>query len=144
MKTFEDQFRVVVEFRSIGVDAVVARLTPSVPLVPSDSLSLGTAVLSRLLPAAFVVRPLSDGSFLIVSDDDSVPATVGGCADSNNCSLGPFDLTVELPDGFEHLVKFSLNQSDGTRRDYIFRDARFIDLRGVIKVDIDDDEASEN
>lgn len=139
MKKFENRFVASVELRAVATDVVVAKVTTSLRLDRMDGAAVSGRILWMLLPNWVECRYLYDGSYLIFSRDESASVSVKSVP-SVSRSLGAFDMSVELEDGTIHSIHVSLEQSNSERCDYSVPGSRYIQLRGVVSVEVDDNE----
>lgn len=142
MKKFENRFCAFVELRNVGNSVVAAKVSTSMRLGYLDASTLSEFILARVLPEDVDLRNLYDGTFVVLSRDanDCLSNLV---VPQRDRAFTPFELSVELEDGEIHKVTFTLNQLSGFRYDYCMNETRFIQLRGTISVEVEDEKIEE-
>lgn len=138
METVKNPFSALVELKQTGDHVVVAKVWPSVRLDRFDAAYVSRRILDLLLPSYAVEHLLFDGSFVVVSGDDSRYVT-NTCFAAEDRSLAPISASLELPDGLVHGVVISLEQSKSTHRDYSVLSTRYVELRGSISIEGDEE-----
>lgn len=143
MKTFKNLFRAVVELHEIGCGVVAAKVSTSVRFERIDGAFIADCILSRLLPSSVNMHRLYDGSYVLIAADENDIAS-NACVESINRPLDDIDAAVQLDDCSIHTVCISLEQSNNARCDYSVQGTRFLQLFGMISLEGDDDETSED